>query len=115
MQVINLTPHDIYIIDGTIGASSPCRPPGSPERRAVRPAEPLVIDGWTSPSSSWSSGLPSACPPQIRCRVCRLDDHGTGRGAGGPYDRRPLHPGRHPVRDANGQIIGVHALAKAGA
>jgi len=37
MQVINLTPHDIYIIDEHDRRVVTLPPPGSPERRAVRP------------------------------------------------------------------------------
>ena len=113
MQVINLTPHDIYIIDEhdrrvvTLPSAGIAR-----AESGKTPAEPLVIDGVDIPVFEFAVGLP-APKSGVGYVVSTITAQAAARAGRTTVDL--FTPDGTPVRDANGQIIGVHALAKAGA
>ena len=117
MQVINLTPHDIYIIDEhdrrvvTLPSAGIAR-----AESGKTPAEPLVIDGVDIPVFVVEFGAPIGLPAPksgVGYVVSTITAQAAARAGRTTVDLFP--PDGTPVRDANGQIIGVHALAKAGA
>ena len=76
------------------------------------PAAPVIVAGVEILVVVVEFGAPIDLPDPADGAADRVDDHRAVRGAGGPHHRRPPHPDGAPVRDADGQILGVRALAR---
>lgn len=114
MKVVNLTPHEVRIVDESneLIAAIPSSGVARAEQRDV-PAGSIEFDGSSIPVVLTEFGgveLPE--PTEEVAYIVSTITVQAAKAVGRPvWDL--LFPSGVPIRDANGQIVGVRALARA--
>ena len=115
MKVVNLTPHEVRIVDeqGNLIAAIPSSGVARAEQRDI-PAGSLELDGSLVPCVRTELGGVELPEPTEEVVFIVSNITVQAAKAIGRSTEDLFFPSGVPLRDANGQIIGVRALAHAG-